>query len=190
MSGPIPDWFPELSDLEQFIVFENELTGPLPDPIPASLIVFDVSFNQISGTIPIKLWSENDSPTKVERMYLDHNQLTGTIPNSTQLRQDMQRLWLNDNFQLTGTIPENFGQAWSRLSELQLHHTNVTGQLGPAISDDETTKVCPLVWPNLTILKANCLQRSVTDIPPVYCECCTLCESVQGRKRRRQRRQR
>ena len=194
MTGSIPDWFSELSDLEQFIVFENNLTGPLPDPLPSSMILFDVSFNQISGTIPIKLWSESDSPTKIERMYLDHNLLTGTIPNSTQLRQDMQRLWLNDNYGLNGTIPTNFGQAWSRLSELQLHHTNVTGQLGPVTPDlqniSASTELCRLVWPNLTILKANCWQMSAKDIPPVYCECCTLCESVNGRKRRRQRKQR
>ena len=188
LSGSIPDWFHELSDLEQFIVFENQLTGPLPDPLPASLIVFDVSFNNISGTIPIKLWSESDSPTKIERMYLDHNQLSGTIPNSTQLRQDMQRLWLNDNYELTGTIPQNFGLAWSRLSELQLHHTNVTGRLGPLTTDGMTGPECLLVWPNLTNLKANCFQRAVTDVPPVYCDCCTFCETVHGRRRRRQRR--
>ena len=192
LTGSIPDWFQELSDLEQFVVFENELTGPLPDPVPASLIVFDVSFNEINGTIPIKLWSESDSPTHIERLYLDHNQLSGTLPNSTQLRQDMQRLWLNDNYQLTGTIPENFGRAWSRLSELQLHHTALTGRLGPdnttsTMEDGTPVDNCHFVWPNLTVMKANCLQRMTTDVAPVDCECCTLCESVDGRKRRRQR---
>jgi hypothetical protein len=190
LSGSIPTWIGELLDLEQWIVYDNRLTGPLPDPLPIAIVEFDVSYNNITGTIPTSFWSKSTSPSKLKRLYMDHNLLTGPLPNSTQLRQDMSLLWLHDNL-LNGSIPEKFGYVWNRLSKLQLHHNNLQGILGPNVSSTELVDgMCPsnntAVWPELTLMTADCLQRLVTDPPPVQCDCCTMCEaSISGTNIRR-----
>jgi hypothetical protein len=191
LTGSIPSWFSELLYLEQWIVFENHLTGSLPDPLPLTIVQFDVSFNNISGSIPESFWSSSTSPTFLEDLYLDHNRITGTLPNTTQLRQDLSRLWLHDN-QLTGTIPEHFAYIWTRLSELQLFHNQLRGRLGPVVAAADLEALCPpqndTLWPDVTLMTADCLQRVISDPPPVQCDCCTACmESVSRRTRRRRR---
>jgi hypothetical protein len=178
LTGSIPIWFSELLYLEQWIVFENHLTGSLPDSLPKTIVQFDISFNNISGTIPESFWSESTSPPVLEDLYLDHNFITGTLPNTTQPRQDVTRIWLNDN-RLTGTIPENFGYIWTRLSKLQLFHNLLRGRLGPAVVAADLDALCPpkndTLWPDFMVMIADCLEQVVSDRPPVQCDCCTNC---------------
>lgn len=178
LSGQLPDWLARLFDLEQFIAFENQFSGTLPQLYPDTLKDYDLSFNRITGRIPESLWSVQGAPP-LEKLYLDHNLLTGPLPPSPNPRP-LQIVWLHENKNLNGTIPENFAQEWSRLKELKLEKTEVTGVLGPQLGEfpvpDETVAVaCPQIWPSLVKMTANCSYFYVGVIPPVDCDCCTEC---------------
>ena len=124
----------------------------------------------------MSLWSLDTSPP-LKELYLDHNHLTGLLPNTTQLGQAMQKIWLNDNH-FSGEIPLNFAVEWKKLVELKVQSNNLTGLLGPPVQANHLAKTCPKIWPFLHKLVADCLERLVTDKPPVQCDCCTDCEGL------------
>lgn len=180
LTGSLPTWFEELRDLEEWRTNENELTGSLPNP-PGSLSTFDVSNNHLTGTIPDTWWSKMTSPP-LKHVYLDHNTLTGRLPDATQPRQfAMEKLWLQHN-RLTGEIPADFAQQWTNLVELQVQNNSLTGRLGPPVyvtnaNASQLAAECRrLTWPDGKLIKADCLEQVTTDDPPVQCDCCTACE--------------
>jgi Leucine rich repeat len=190
LHGSLPSWFSELYDLEHWIAFNNELTGSIPDPPPTyKLTHFDVSFNNITGKIPTSLWAENTSPP-LQELFLDHNQLTGGLPDASLARPDMTKVWLHDNM-LAGTIPPGFAEQWRNLLQLKILHNKLTGQLGPLVAAGDNMELfCRDVWPNYLAtpdfdFTAECLQRTVSDNPPVRCDCCSLCVETQANRRNR-----
>ena len=178
LTGSLPTWFSDLHDLEYWVAFRNQFTGPLPDPPTEFFYQWDMSFNSLTGTLPASLWSTVNAPP-FRLLILNNNQLAGPIPNATILRQDMEKLSLQENL-LTGPIPADFAVFWKQLSELRVQGSNeITGQIGPAVDPEasvaELTEICLEIWPQRQDFKANCLQFFVTDNPPVRCDCCTEC---------------
>jgi Leucine rich repeat/Leucine Rich Repeat len=127
LTGRIPSWFHELNGLDRWSSYKNQLTGPLPEQQPEKLSFFDVSFNQLTGSIPATLWATYPPPP-LETLYLEHNRLTGTIPNSTQPQLFIKLVSIHSN-RLSGQIPEGFGLAWTNLQELRLHNNTITGTI-------------------------------------------------------------
>ena len=64
-----------------------------------------VNDNQLIGTIP----SELGQLTDVERLSLNNNQLSGAIPSELGQLSNLVRLYLNEN-QLSGALPSELGQ--------------------------------------------------------------------------------
>lgn len=174
-TGSLPTWFTALADLKQWIAHHNQFTGPLPDP-PLNLEYFDMSYNQLSGSIPNTFWSEFTSPG-IKVLYLDNNKLSGPLPNATIQRQLLEILWLNNN-SLTDEIPNGFAQDWMHLQSLQLHGNDLTGTLGLSIANPEDTTAlaneCLLAWPRKNdIFTSDCNETYHDD--PVQCDCCDEC---------------
>lgn len=142
LTGPLPTWLGELYQLEHWIAYSNQLTGPaLPEGAapPPQLTYYDMSSNQLSGRIPPLLWSTtaatssdtNDAaatPPPLETIYLEHNRLTGPLPPSSQRIPTLQTVYLQNNT-LTGTIPNNFATNWMDMRGLRLGTNALEGTI-------------------------------------------------------------
>lgn len=60
-SGSIPYALTELSALISLDISLNHFTGPLPENLPDSLVAFNASYNDLSGTVPVNLRKFPDS---------------------------------------------------------------------------------------------------------------------------------
>ena len=74
--------------------------------------------------------------TRLDRLSLAGNQLTGPIPPSLGNLANVRLLWLAEN-QLTGTMPPELGQLES-LQSLSLRDNQLAGAIPPSIGDLET----------------------------------------------------
>ncbi|KAM0898601.1 hypothetical protein ACQ4PT_021783 [Festuca glaucescens] len=92
-----------------------------------SLITLDLSNNNIGGTIPDNL------PVTVQRFNLSVNQLTGSIPNTLSTLTLLTAMYLNNN-QLVGEIPDAFS-ALTGLANLDFSSNNLTGPLPPSVGN-------------------------------------------------------
>nr|GLL48816.1 MDIS1-interacting receptor like kinase 2-like [Ipomoea trifida] len=87
------------------------------------LDVLDVSFNSLSGDIPVAV----SNLTRLRRFSLSRNSFTGSIPGSIGSLLYLQELFL-DNNRLTGSIPPSFN-GLVRLKRLELQNNNLSGEL-------------------------------------------------------------
>ncbi|KAL7553776.1 hypothetical protein ACHAWF_017374 [Thalassiosira exigua] len=86
-----------------FSVHDNAIGGPIPEGMRLRrAYMLDFSRNRFFGTIPSDMSMDNFSTLRL--LYLDHNQLTGTMPSSLMEMRKMKAIILNDNL-LEGTIP-------------------------------------------------------------------------------------
>ncbi|KAL3151321.1 hypothetical protein ABBQ38_013155 [Trebouxia sp. C0009 RCD-2024] len=126
LTGPIPPAWGEpdvMPSMELFYVAGNKLTGTLPKLPPLTILV--AADNLLTGTLPSSGW-----PSHLWYMWIDDNQLTGSIPAELASLQHLQALSMTSN-RLTGSLPE----AWSapgtfpELYNLQLDGNALTGTL-------------------------------------------------------------
>jgi len=90
--------------MKAFDFSENSFSGTLPEfegTSPSPIYYFNLMYNNLSGTIPQSL----TSLTLVTALLLAFNQLTGTLPDITNMTA-LSRLVLNSNH-LAGTIPQS-----------------------------------------------------------------------------------
>ncbi|GAX11797.1 hypothetical protein FisN_7Lh180 [Fistulifera solaris] len=161
--GSLPSWLSELPELTHLEAVNSNFSGRLPDPIPPALEHFNVYWNTLTGKIPGSYFGS----ASLVYLYLDFNELTGTLPAIDPPRNNsLSHLFLHNN-QLSGEIPESFGYEWTNLQKLFLHNNSaLTGSLGPA---DET--LCTTIWPQFEKMKSDCKGNLST----VICPCCFEC---------------
>ncbi|KAK8989311.1 hypothetical protein V6N11_063743 [Hibiscus sabdariffa] len=86
-----------------------------------SIIVMDLSHNQIGGNIPSNI------PLTIRNLFLSGNQFNGSIPATLSALTQLTELFLDDNH-LSDEIPDSF-QELKSLVDLDLSGNNLTGQL-------------------------------------------------------------
>ncbi|CAL9003104.1 unnamed protein product [Prunus brigantina] len=131
-TGKIPPSLGELSKLFWLDLADNQLTGILPISTPVTSGLdkllkakhFHFNQNQLSGTIPPKLFS---SEMVLIHVLFDGNKFTGEIPSTVALVQTLEVLRLDRNA-LTGTVPSNISNL-THVNELNLAHNNLKGPL-------------------------------------------------------------
>ncbi|KEH34526.1 LRR receptor-like kinase [Medicago truncatula] len=101
----IPDSYANMSKLVKLTLRNCNLQGPIPDfsKIP-HLLYIDLSFNQLSESIPPNKLGEN-----ITTIILSNNNLTGTIPSYFSILPRLQKLSLANNL-LSGSVPSNIWQ--------------------------------------------------------------------------------
>ena len=84
---------------------------------------------------PLSSWYgvDTDNNGRVSELYLNHNQLSGSIPDSLGDLTNLERLYLNHN-QLSGSIPDSLGDLTS-LTELRLDHNQLSGPIPDSLGD-------------------------------------------------------
>jgi Leucine-rich repeat (LRR) protein len=130
-SGPLSTKFGRFAKLTDFYAYDNEFTGTIPEEMTKleKLENFVVAENKLSGTIPdgfsnmpsLKLFSAyrrlKNGPTltgplpsfsncpQLQGLYLDYNQLSGTIPPNFLASSLSTKLITISHNALTGTVP-------------------------------------------------------------------------------------
>lgn len=125
--GTVPSSYSQLTILETLYLFNNKLTGSLPQRIfimgnLGGLKYVDLSQNQFSGTIP-----EFNTQFAYREVRLNHNQFHGPLPVALFSNRQLQVVDLSHN-QLTGTIGQQTVAA-TKLKELYLGHNKFTGRI-------------------------------------------------------------
>ena len=118
--------------------------------------------NELSGSIPPE-WSNLEA---LRVLFLNNNpDITGTIPTFLGEFEDLQQLSLFDTG-ISGTVPTELGEL-SQLVNLFLHFTDLTGTMPQEICDLRSSGA-------LNFLTANCAGEN----PQLQCsqpDCCTVC---------------
>nr|GMD43901.1 probable leucine-rich repeat receptor-like protein kinase At5g49770 [Ipomoea batatas]GMD48550.1 probable leucine-rich repeat receptor-like protein kinase At5g49770 [Ipomoea batatas] len=97
LKGTLPSSIGKLKKLTIFF------SGPIPDSIGSlpQLVYFHLSKNQLSGTIPPKLFNPY---MMLKHVRLDSNLLNGSIPDNLNNLTKLHELYLSNNI-LTGPTP-------------------------------------------------------------------------------------
>lgn len=132
LTGPLPpEICPSVNNyvLEQLLLSNNGLSGVVPAALSncTGLVIIDLSFNQLQGSIP----SELSSLRNLERLSLWYNGLTGEIPAEIGNLSRLKNLNLNNNL-LSGSIPSQLSQC-TDLEWLNLNSNKLTGSIPPEL---------------------------------------------------------
>jgi hypothetical protein len=101
-----------IASTEWLSLNKNQLTGSLPSDLGwTNMVYLDLGQNQLTGTIPydwVDVTNNATSMMKLNSLYLDHNMLNGTLPDTLFALGDgtIEEIVINDNL-FTGNIPSN-----------------------------------------------------------------------------------
>ena len=126
LTGGVPSWIGELSNLEALGLQVNNLTGEIPPEIGnlSKLDFLGLYSNYLTGEIP----PEVGKLTELEGLGLDGNNLTGEVPAEIGNLTKLEDLYLSSN-QLTGMLPRSLTRLTS-LEEFAFDHN--AGLCAPA----------------------------------------------------------
>jgi len=116
--GSIDNFMNGFPKLQTLMLLDNMLTGSLPQVLPPSLITLNMSHSNLYGSFPPSL------PVNLTLLDVSHNNLNGTLPNTLPL--GLTVFYVNDNIELTGTLPQNLGNL-THLGKIDLSNTNLCG---------------------------------------------------------------
>lgn len=129
LSGSLPSEFGMMTKLTQLYLYKNPLTGVIPSEL--GLLTNMVSLtggSDMTGAIP----TEFGQMTSLKVLALHHARLTGQIPSEFGLLPGMENVYLEDN-DLTGTIPVQVGGMIHRflphLIHLSVDRNALTGRV-------------------------------------------------------------
>jgi hypothetical protein len=151
LQGSIPSEVKHLLSLEMLDLYYNQLTGSIPDMSTLSTLRhIDLDGNLLTGTVPDSLFN---LPLLEELFLLNNPQLTGAIPEVTSDESKLKRISFY-NCNLNGTIPMSLAKA-TGLIFFQAFNNSLTGTIPSVISN----------LPSLELfsLRANDLTGPVPD---------------------------
>ncbi|XP_074309240.1 leucine-rich repeat receptor protein kinase HPCA1-like isoform X2 [Silene latifolia] len=129
-TGEVPATIGNLKKLYWLDLSQNQLSGSIPvsngNTPGLDLLVntnhFHFGMNQLSGTIPPKLFS---SDMNLIHVLFDNNKLTGSIPSTLGLVQTLEAVRFDRN-SLSGSLPSNLNNL-TNMNELMLSNNAFTG---------------------------------------------------------------
>lgn len=126
LSGTIPSELGSWPSIKEVLLHKNKLQKQIPTELGrwANIFMLSVRENHLTGSIPSELGLLNSTHS----LFLSSNALTGTIPSS--LGMSRFHYFYLDHCQLTGTIPhELLVENW-----MYLHNNLLTGSIPEAIA--------------------------------------------------------
>ncbi|KAK4582391.1 hypothetical protein RGQ29_025532 [Quercus rubra] len=152
ITGEIPNWIQNLTNLLYLNLSYNLLEGPLLNlPSTLSLSILDLSFNKLQGQLPTLppsatyldlSWNDFSSviPAGIGSslsvaffLSLSNNQLSGSIPVSICGAIYLEVLDLSDNL-LSGAIPQCFYEMGETLRVLDVRRNKLSGNISDSFS--------------------------------------------------------
>jgi hypothetical protein len=130
MSGPIPDSFAGLVNMQSLNIDNTTLTGGLSEELVSSwpqLTSLSIRRSNLSGPIPAAL----GNLTSLTLINLAQNKLSGPIPPSLGRLTGLTTLGLYDNM-LTGEIPPELG-GMTNMTYLLLGNNSLSGSIPPSL---------------------------------------------------------
>ena len=124
-----------IGKLQHLVVLQlkhNRIHGPIPDTIAGctSLKVLSLSSNKLSGELPRDAMAQL---TKLEKLAVGDNRLTGTIPDELRQLVALRTLQLRLN-QFEGGIPDGL-RLCTALTNLHLDSNCLSGPRSPCLAD-------------------------------------------------------
>ncbi|PRQ18580.1 putative leucine-rich repeat domain, L domain-containing protein [Rosa chinensis] len=120
LEGGIPKGFQNLCSLELLTLYRNQLSENIEDSVKTlscaenTLETLDWGFNQFWGSLP-----DFTRFSKLSVLYLDSNQVNGSVPENVGQLSSLETLFLSEN-SLSGVITEAHFLNLSRLQYLSL----------------------------------------------------------------------
>lgn len=175
---------PHYPDTVTRLDFEGmELTGSIPFEIKGltKLEFLSLSNNKLGGSIP---YDSITSMTDLSHLFLSKNRLTGPAISSSHIGKlvNLRALFI-DNNNLSGTIPKSLGSL-TLLDKLSIHHNrNLTGVINDMSNICANLKDSPMgryvleadCAPTLVPDLQNTVKYSIVSIGGIRCGCCTKC---------------
>ena len=108
IDGPLPASLGALEKLRMLQVYENRVSGPIPPAIGQidSLWLLELSNNEIEGSLPGELGQLDN----LQVIAVDGNMLSGALPPELGNAGALENLWLQNNPDLSGPLPESMTQ--------------------------------------------------------------------------------
>ncbi|KMT20071.1 hypothetical protein BVRB_1g000900 [Beta vulgaris subsp. vulgaris] len=122
LSGEVPDIFSQNRRLQRFAANRNSFHGGIPSGITRFLRNLDLSYNNLSGSIPVDLLSQPNLQT----VDLSYNRLVGTIPGNVS--SSLVRLRLGGNSLQGSILGVNFAKL-QNLVYLELEKNRLSGKI-------------------------------------------------------------
>jgi Leucine-rich repeat (LRR) protein len=147
LSGPLPDAFESLGELQILRLDNNNISGTLPESFTNldQLKILSLSYNALGGYI-FDIISRLEN---LEILDLSHNTLTDSIPQSISVLSNLVLLNLSFN-QLHNNIPQEIGNLFRLSKLLDLSHNQFTGQIPRTIGNLINLRSLDLSNNNLT----------------------------------------
>ncbi|XP_021812004.1 probable LRR receptor-like serine/threonine-protein kinase At3g47570 [Prunus avium] len=126
LSGGLPDNICQhLPNLQMVSLSRNKFDGPLPSKLwqCTKLQMFNLAINSFSGSIPKNI----GNLTQLTMISLDTNNFTGTIPWSSIFNISTIRVLSLSRNQLSGSLPANIGLGLPNLQILYLTEAGLSG---------------------------------------------------------------
>ncbi|PPS04674.1 hypothetical protein GOBAR_AA15991 [Gossypium barbadense] len=154
LSGELPKWVWNVSNLKALAVSNNQLKGLIPMELCYldSLNILDLSKNNFSGPIPSCFNAQS-----IKHLHLRKNRLSGTLTNAFFNCSSLVTLDLSEN-QLTGEIPYWIGTL-SALSVLLLKANYFIGEIPIEICKLYSLSIIDISQNKLSGLIPSCLSH-------------------------------
>jgi Leucine-rich repeat (LRR) protein len=126
LDGTLPNDFLSESPLELLLLADNQFEGSIPTSLgnTSTLSQLILSGNSFVGNVP----SEFTQYDNLGTLALSSNKLVGPMPEELFSMSNLERVHLDGNIGITGSIPTSIGQM-SFLSELRLGGTGMGGPI-------------------------------------------------------------
>ena len=161
LAGPLPTNLNNLTNLQNFTVYTNYISGPIPSLAGLTYLqTFQAYQNALSGTIP-----SLTGMTNLQTFIVSNNQLSGSIPSLAGLT-NLQTFQVNIN-SISGPIPSLTGL--TNLQSFFVNNNHLTGNV-PSLPSPNVlynSSLCP----NYLNKTANSAWDAATGVTPWYTNC-------------------